>query len=88
MTKNEEIDMLQHELAKAMADTVRLDWLADPNNHIGTVALPEKCVYDHLDSLRDAIDAAMALPQDTPSGFSFWRNHELPSNAATHGGRF
>lgn len=62
MTKNEEIKLLQETLASALADTKRLDWLADRNNHIGTVALPEKCVHDHLDSLRDAIDAAMELP--------------------------
>ena len=79
MTKNEEIEMLQHELAKAMADTVRLDWLADPNNHIGTVALPEKCVHEHLDSLRDAIDAAMALPRENfKLAVNFSRNQPMP----------
>lgn len=40
-------------------DTVRLDWLADPTNKIGSVLLPAECVGRHLDSLRDAIDAAM-----------------------------
>ena len=40
-------------------DTVRLDWLADPANKIGSVLLPTECVEQHLDSLRDAIDAAM-----------------------------
>ena len=40
-------------------DTVRLDWLADPANKIGSVSLPAECVERHLDSLRDAIDAAM-----------------------------
>lgn len=40
-------------------DTVGLDWLADPANKIGSVLLPTECVEQHLDSLRDAIDAAM-----------------------------
>ena len=40
-------------------DTVRLDWLADRDNHIGNVQLPAECVEQHLDSMRDAIDAAM-----------------------------
>ena len=42
-------------------DTVRLDWLADPANKIGSVLLPAECVEQHLDSLRDAIDAAMQI---------------------------
>lgn len=42
-------------------DTVRLDWLADPANKIGSVILPTECVERHLDSLRDAIDAAMQI---------------------------
>ena len=42
-------------------DTVRLDWLADPTNKIGSVLLPAECVEQHLDSLRDAIDAAMQI---------------------------
>lgn len=42
-------------------DTVRLDWLADPANKIGNVILPTECVERHLDSLRDAIDAAMQI---------------------------
>nr|DAO91767.1 MAG TPA: Hemimethylated DNA-binding protein YccV like protein [Caudoviricetes sp.]DAU92907.1 MAG TPA: Hemimethylated DNA-binding protein YccV like protein [Caudoviricetes sp.] len=40
-------------------DTVRLDWLADKTNNMGSVLLPVECVEKHLDSLRDAIDAAM-----------------------------
>ncbi|HGO6308350.1 TPA: hypothetical protein ACK4AO_002249, partial [Neisseria gonorrhoeae] len=39
-------------------DTMRLDWLADPANKIGNVILPTECVEQHLDSMRDAIDAA------------------------------
>lgn len=42
-------------------DTVRLNWLADPANNIGNVLLPTECVEQHLDSLRDAIDAAMQI---------------------------
>lgn len=42
-------------------DTARLDWLADPANKIGSVILPTECVEQHLDSMRDAIDAAMRL---------------------------
>lgn len=45
-------------------DTVRLDWLADKHNKIGSVLLPRECVEKHLDSMRDAIDAAMQLPTD------------------------
>ena len=43
------------------ADIVRLDWLADPANKIGSVLLPPECVEQHLDSMRDAIDAAMQI---------------------------
>jgi len=42
-------------------DTARLDWLADPANKIGSVILPTECVEQHLDSMRDAIDAAMCI---------------------------
>lgn len=42
-------------------DTIRLDWLADPANKIGSVILPTECVEQHLDSMRDAIDAAMHI---------------------------
>ena len=42
-------------------DTARLDWLADRDNHIGNVQLPAECVERHLDSMRDAIDAAMSI---------------------------
>ena len=42
-------------------DTARLDWLADPANKIGSVILPAECVEQHLDSMRDAIDAAMRI---------------------------
>lgn len=42
-------------------DTIRLDWLSDKHNKIGSVILPTECVEQHLDSMRDAIDAAMRL---------------------------
>ena len=42
-------------------DTVRLDWLADRDNHIGNVQLPAECVACNLHSLRDAIDMAMQM---------------------------
>lgn len=54
----EEFELIPH------PDTVRLDWLADKHNKIGSVLLPRECVEKHLDSLRDAIDAAMQLPTD------------------------
>ena len=42
-------------------DTVRLDWLADRDNHIGNVQLPAECVACNLHSMRDAIDMAMRI---------------------------
>lgn len=45
-------------------DTVRLDWLADKHNKIGSVLLPRECVEKHLDNMRDAIDMAMQLQAD------------------------
>lgn len=42
-------------------DTVRLDWLADRDQHIGNVQLPAECVTCNLHSLRDAIDMAMRM---------------------------
>jgi len=40
-------------------DKSRIDWLADPNNIIGNVELPRKCVLNNPHSLRAAIDEAM-----------------------------
>lgn len=54
----EEFEIIPH------PDTVRLDWLADKHNKIGSVLLPRECVEKHLDNMRDAIDAAMQLPTD------------------------
>lgn len=42
-------------------DTARIDWLADVDNDVGQVLLPSSCVTENLHSLRDAIDAAMAM---------------------------
>lgn len=54
---------IEAENNRLRADEVRIDWLADPNNTIGNVQLPEKCVLHNLDSLRAAIDAAMAMEE-------------------------
>lgn len=43
------------------ADARRLDWLGDPENQRGVVQLPTACVERNIDSLRRAIDAAMAM---------------------------
>ena len=42
-------------------DTARLDWLADPENRNATILLPRKCFIQPVDSVRDAIDAAMRI---------------------------
>ncbi len=52
---------LSSRLALAEADTKRIDWLADKDNFLGAVQLPSECVLAHVDSMRDAIDAAMRL---------------------------
>jgi hypothetical protein len=52
---------LEAEVQSLHRDKLRLDWLADSNNNIGNVELPRECVLRHIDSLRDAIDAAMEL---------------------------
>lgn len=53
---------LERDNAQLRADAARLDWLADPENSIGNVQLPTDVVHANVHSLRDAIDAAMALP--------------------------
>ena len=45
-------------------DSERLDWLADPENSIGSVHLPTVCVERNPRSMRDAIDAAMEQKND------------------------
>ena len=42
-------------------DTVRLDFLADRNQHIANVQLPTECVVCNMHSMRAAIDHAMEL---------------------------
>lgn len=56
LARPESLELIPH------PDTIRLDWLADKHNKIGSVLLPIECVEKHLDSMRDAIDAAMRLP--------------------------
>ena len=53
------IHHLIEEIARLRADAARLDWLADPNTHIGKVLLPMECVLAHPESMRAAIDMAM-----------------------------
>jgi hypothetical protein len=48
-------------LDAAEHDTRRVDWLADRDNPIGAVQLPDVCVMNNLSSLRGAIDEAMRL---------------------------
>lgn len=66
--RNEVIDpaedhlTLHPRLNAALLDAKRLDWLADPANAVGNVQLPTEAVTANLHSLRDAIDAAMAMP--------------------------
>ena len=59
---NEPCLELHPRLMAALQDAKRLDWLADPANTIGNVELPTEAVTANLHSLRDAIDAAMAMP--------------------------
>ena len=45
--------------AELLADTRRLDWLADPAQSLGNVQLPKRCVAANPHCLRAAIDDAM-----------------------------
>ena len=56
-----EANDLTAEVQRLRADAARLDWLADPGNHIGNVQLPTECVLAHPESMRAAIDAAMRM---------------------------
>jgi hypothetical protein len=51
-------DIVAH-IEALRGDKELLDWLADPENEVGNVQLPTKCVIDNLGSLRDAIRQAM-----------------------------
>lgn len=57
-----EVRRLRHENAELRKDAARLDWLADPENHNGSVQLPREIVFANIHSMRDAIDAAMVMP--------------------------
>ncbi len=48
-------------LDNAAADERRMDWLADLSNDTGQVLLPRECVESHPESMRAAIDMAMAM---------------------------
>lgn len=51
--------------ANGSMDTKRMDWLADPDNKIGNVMLPQECVEAGLlDGLRGMIDEAMELDNE------------------------
>ena len=58
VARPEHLELIPH------PDTVRLDWLADRDNHIGNVQLPAECVACNLHSLRDAIDMAMRMDKE------------------------
>lgn len=49
------------ELDELRKDKARLDWLADTSQSIGNIMLPRICVERNLDSMRKAIDCAMAM---------------------------
>lgn len=68
---------LHPRLNAALQDAKRLDWLADPENSIGNVQLPTEAVTANLHSLRDAIDAAMAMPANV--------EHQRPRSGPLHG---
>ena len=57
----EQVQKMGRELHRHKLDTARLNWLADRENAIGNVQLPAECVLAHPDSMRAAIDAAMAM---------------------------
>lgn len=59
---NTDLELIPH------PDTVRLDWLADHDQHIGNVQLPAECVACNLHSMRDAIDMAMQMQPENGAG--------------------
>ena len=54
-----ELRRLRAENEALRGDKELLDWLADPENEVGNVQLPTKCVLENMGSLRDAIRQAM-----------------------------
>ena len=57
------IALLQKENADLRKDKLRLDWLADVNQTVGSVLLTTGIVERNLSSLRDALDEAMRIEQ-------------------------
>lgn len=55
------MSVTEAELLELQKDRSRLDWLADVNNTIGNVLIPNDIVERNLGSLRDGIDEAMAV---------------------------
>ena len=54
------------QIANRNKDTKRMDWLADRDNKIGNVMLPQECIEAGLlDGLRGMIDEAMNIDQTT-----------------------
>ena len=51
--------------AQAQADTKRIDFLADKSQSVANVMLPTKIVERNLSSLRDAIDQAMMIEEQS-----------------------
>ena len=64
----DELKPVPHTKPVPHPDTVRLDWLADRDNHIGNVQLPAECVACNLHSMRDAIDMAMQMQPENGAG--------------------
>jgi len=61
---SEELGFLLSERTELKRDALRIDWLASASNQIGNVQLPKEIVMENIHSLRDAIDAAMLVPQE------------------------
>lgn len=61
MEREELIYNLFEDIRALKEDRKRIDWLADKNNNIGNVQLPNECVENNVHSLRCAIDDAMLL---------------------------
>ena len=58
------LSALLSERTELKRDALRIDWLASASNQIGNVQLPKEIVMENIHSLRDAIDAAMLVPQE------------------------
>ena len=60
----------------AREDACRLDWLADRDNPIGNVQLPNVCVMNNMHSLRAAIDDAMRIAPELYAAIDQARGNE------------